>query len=88
MPLLFILSVSLCLSPHQWLPLMRELSAKLTEGEISQHPADAHKLPAVPMACPAAGGLFSFQQRKEKRKRNAARNRWFLDFLCSTAEYP
>ena len=66
------------------LPLMRELAKPkvLTEGEKQHpHPADAYALPAAPMACPVSDGLFSFQQRKEKRKRNAARNRWFLDLL-------
>ena len=43
--------------------------------------ADAYELPAVSMDCPVSDGLFSFQQRKEKRKRNAARHRWFLDLL-------
>ena len=69
---------------------MRELAKLkvLTEGEKQHlHPADAYALPAVPMACPVADGLFSFQQRKEKRKRNAARNRWFLDFLCPVADF-
>jgi hypothetical protein len=63
---------------------MRELANPkvLAEGEKQHlHPAYAHALPAELSPCPVADGLFSFQQRKEKRKRNAARNRWFLDLL-------
>ena len=59
-------------------------------GRDTPHPsgtvlgADAHGLPAMLQPCPVSDGLFSFHQRKEKRKRNAARNRWFLDLLCAS----
>ena len=69
---------------------MRELAKLkvLTEGEKQHlHPAYAYVLPARLIPCPVADGLFSFQQRKEKRKRNAARNRWFLDLLCPVADF-
>jgi len=39
-------------------------------------------LPAMPMACPVSDGHLSFHRRKERWERNAARNRWFLDFLA------
>ena len=44
--------------------------------------ADAHGAPTVSMACPVFDDLFSFHQRKEKRKRNAARDQWSLDLLA------
>ncbi len=39
-------------------------------------------LPAILPPCPVSDGHLSFHQRKERWERNAARNRWFLDFLA------
>ena len=44
-------------------------------------------LPALLLSCPVSDGLFSFHQRKEKRKRNAARNQWFLDQLRASRSH-
>ena len=82
---------------HHWLHTQRYRQLFLTA--IGQFASDGCFLFLAVGACPApltltmvtakieschvSDGLFSFQQRKEKRKRNAAKNRWFLDLLYS-----
>ena len=66
---------------HKRLPLMRELSAKLTEGETVPAPRLRSRTPCevVTLSCLRRGTFF--QAAKESTQRSAARNRWFLDLL-------